>query len=185
MNARSGLANGAWRVGAALMALGLTLGLLETVFPEVQIPLIGLLLSALSLLSFLIHEAGHQVFGLMGQFIGVLGGTLAQILFPLAVGALAFYRRQLVWTFFIFWLGQGLTEISRYIGDARAQQLPLFTPQTAFGGPAAIHDWNYILGTLGLLPFDRVLAALVFAAGLLVMAAAVGGCVLAVVRRSR
>jgi hypothetical protein len=173
----------AGRVGAGLLGLGLALGMAQTVFPQVQIPLIGLLLSALSLLSFLIHEAGHQVFGLLGQFMGILGGTLAQVFFPLAVGALAFYRRRLVWTFFIFWLGQGLMEISRYIGDARAQQLQLFAPQTAFGGPPAIHDWNYLLGALGLLPFDHALAALVYLIGLLVMAVALGGCVLGVLRR--
>lgn len=183
MNGQSAFTNGVRRVGAALLALGLALGLVETVFPQVQIPLVGLLLSALSLLSFLIHEAGHAVFGLLGTFIGVLGGTLAQMLFPLAVGALAYTRRQPVWAFFIFWLGQGLTEISRYMGDARAQQLPLFAPQTAFGGAAPTHDWAYLLGTLGLLPFDHVLAALVYAAGLLVMALALAGCVLVVLKR--
>ena len=123
MSSYRGLTTWARRAGAALLALGLALGLVETVFPQVQIPLIGPLLSALSLLSFLIHEAGHGVFGWLGQFIGFLGGTLAQILFPLAVGALAIYRRQVVGAFFIFWLGQGLTEIARYIGDARAQRI--------------------------------------------------------------
>ena len=101
----------------------------------------------------------------------------------MAVGALAIYRRQVVGAFFIFWLGQGLTEIARYIGDARAQQLPLFAPQTAFGGAAPTHDWNYLLGALGLLSFDHVLAVLVYALGLLVMLIALGGCILAVVRR--
>lgn len=175
------MAVGSWRdglrrAGAGLLALGLGLGLVQTVFPQVQIPLIGLLLSALSLLGFLIHEAGHPLFGLLGTFLGVLGGTLAQMLFPLAVGLLAYYRRRLVWTFFIFWLGQGLTEIARYIADARAQQLKLFAPQTAFGGAAPVHDWNYLLGQLGLLPADQVLGALVFGVGVVVMLAAVGGC---------
>jgi hypothetical protein len=183
LNLKDGLAFGLRRMGAVLLALGLALGLVETVFPQVQIPLIGLLLSALSLLSFLIHEAGHPLFGLLGAFIGALGGTLAQLLFPLGVGALAFSRRQLVWTFFIFWAGQGLTEISRYIGDARAQQLPLFAPQTVFGGASPTHDWNYLLGALGLLPYDHVLAAVVFAAGLLLMALAVAGCMWAGLKR--
>jgi hypothetical protein len=179
------LSVGLRRAGAALLGVGLALGFVETVFPQVQIPLIGLLLSALSLLSFLIHEVGHPLFGLLGAFLGALGGTLAQLLFPLGVGALAFSRRQLIWTFFIFWAGQGLTEISRYIGDARAQQLHLFAPLTVFGGPSPTHDWNYLLGVLGLLPFDRVLAALAYAAGLLVMALAVAGCAWAVIKQKK
>ena len=33
---------------------------------------------------FLIHEAGHPIFGIFGEFIGVAGGSLLQVLVPLA-----------------------------------------------------------------------------------------------------
>jgi hypothetical protein len=159
------------------MALFLILAAVTTFFPKIQLFPVNLLLSALSLLSFVIHEAGHIVFGLLGTFIGVLGGTLAQLLFPATVGALAWYRRRRVTAmFFAFWIGQGLTEIARYIGDARSQQLQLFSPQTAFGGGSPLHDWNYLLGTLHLLSFDQIIAGLVTGLGILVMLAAILYC---------
>lgn len=34
----------------------------------------------------LFHEAGHVFFGLFGQTIGMLGGTLGQLVFPVAAG---------------------------------------------------------------------------------------------------
>jgi hypothetical protein len=167
------------RISAAGMAIFLSLAILETIFPSIQVPLVNLLLAALSLLSFLIHEAGHPIFGLLGFFIGALGGTLAQVLFPLGVGCLAFWqKRPITAMFFAFWLGRGLTEISTYIGDARSQSLPLFSPQSAFGGPEPIHDWHYLLGTLGLLPFDHWIAGGVYGLGVLIMAFALAYCCL-------
>ena len=36
----------------------------------------------ISSLNIFFHEAGHWIFGLFGQFIGVLGGTLGELLMP-------------------------------------------------------------------------------------------------------
>jgi hypothetical protein len=165
------------------MMLFLILATMTTLFSQIQIFPINLLLSALSLLSFVIHEVGHPVFGLLGTFIGVLGGTLAQLLFPFTVGTLAWVRRQRVSAmFFAFWVGQGLTEISRYIGDARSQQLKLFSPQTVFSGEAPLHDWTYLLGALNLLPFDHIIAGLVYGLGVVVMLAAILYCLKVAIR---
>ena len=68
----------------------------------------------------------------------------------------------------LWWLGQNCWNISVYIKDARAQELPLV------GGGE--HDWNYLLGRLGLLARDQAISrAIVFLGVLLVLASAAWG----------
>ena len=61
----------------------------------------------------------------------------------------------------------------RYAADARAQMVPLVSP---FGG-APGHDWNYLLGTLGLLGRDQVIRGTFHVAGILTMGAGLLGAV--------
>ena len=49
--------------------------------------------SVLHLTNLVFHEAGHVIFALFGRFMGVLGGSLLQVLVPL-VAAAAFLRQQ-------------------------------------------------------------------------------------------
>jgi hypothetical protein len=110
-----------------------------------------------------IHETGHLVFGLFGEFIGILGGTLMQLLLPIAF-AISFYRKgdRHAATVAIWWVAQNLWSIARYIGDAQAQELPLVG--------AGEHDWAYLLEETGLLEHDHVMALLVRIAGFLICA---------------
>jgi len=104
-----------------------------------------------------IHELGHVVFMPFGQTMGVLGGSLAQVLAPIA--SVAVFLRQRDWfaiSFCFLWLGSSLFELARYVGDARALELPLVSP---FGGDP-IHDWHFLLGNAGLLRWDATFAAL-------------------------
>lgn len=98
----------------------------------------------------LIHEAGHVVFGSMGQTMAVVGGTILQLVFPLAF-AYYFWRRGRRFEAAVcgVWASESLMYTARYLGDARAQDLPLI------GGH--IHDWNYLLGQAGLLERAEVL----------------------------
>ncbi len=121
-----------------------------------------------------IHELGHFVFGLMGEFIGTLGGTLLQCLVP--IGSMAMFLRQR--DFFAIavcfgWLSTNLFDVATYAGDARAMELPLVSP----GAGDVIHDWNYLLGQTGLLKADQTIAFLFRACGVLTMLAclAAGG----------
>lgn len=117
-----------------------------------------------------IHEAGHIVFGPLGDFMGVAGGTILQLAAPLVSGVL--FRRQRDWFGIAVagcWLSINLFDVARYAGDARAQALPLVSPTS--GDP--IHDWGYMLGRLGMLHDDlaiargiRALAVLTMLAGL-------------------
>lgn len=115
------------------------------------------------------HEAGHLFFVWFGSdILTVLGGTLFQILCPLAVGA-AFLRQKDYYgiSVALFWIGINLAEIAPYVADARTQLLPLVSP---FPG-APIHDWGFLLGRAGLLDHDQLVARAFHDAGIVTMAA--------------
>ena len=118
-----------------------------------------------------IHETGHLVFAPFGEFVGVAGGTLFQLIMPLVfVGY--FWRRgdRHAASVALWWVGQNGGHIAYYLADARAQELPLV------GGGE--HDWNYLLGRMGLLAHDQGIAHGVVAFGvLLVLASATLGLV--------
>lgn len=72
------------------------------------------------------HEAGHLLFGYFGEFMLVIGGTMGQLLVPLAIGAyfitrLEFYSAVVA----LFWVGQSFLNISVYVKDAAAMDLPM------------------------------------------------------------
>jgi hypothetical protein len=110
-----------------------------------------------------IHETGHLVFGPFGEFIGALGGTLLQLLFPLAF-VWYFLRRgdRHAATVAGWWVAQNLWNIAVYVQDAQAEELPLV------GGGE--HDWAYLLGELGLLEHDHFIGQLVRFLGVLIFA---------------
>jgi len=117
------------------------------------------------------HEMGHLIFAFFGQFICVLMGSGTQILIPIIVIVL-FYKQQR--DFFGmavggFWLSFSLFELARYVGDARAQELPLVN----IGGGDAEHDWYYLLSHMHMLSFDHGLAFLIRVVALIVGAASV------------
>lgn len=117
-----------------------------------------------------IHEAGHIVFGPFGEFAGVAGGSLFQVLVPTAFVAYFAWRRDPFAAFVIlFWVSQSLFNVAVYVADARAQVLPLV------GGEYVIHDWARMLSRLGLLQQDTVIADVVRAIGASGWIAAFGG----------
>ncbi len=108
------------------------------------------------------HEAGHPLFGLLGERLEVYGGTLGQLVFPVAALCVFWRRREAVSTAVcVAWLADNLFNIARYMGDARAKLLPLV------GGldPEYSHDWDIILRRWGLLNLDTTLALVLRCAG--------------------
>jgi hypothetical protein len=69
-----------------------------------------------------------------------------------------------------WWAGQNLLDLAPYIADARALQLVLLGGRT--GAEVEGHDWEYLLGQLGWLRFDRTLGLAAHRLGLLIMVAA-------------
>jgi hypothetical protein len=116
-----------------------------------------------------IHETGHLVFAFDGETLAVLGGTLFQLIVPVAF-VVALWRAgdRHGATVPLWWVGQNCWNISVYIRDARAQELPLV------GGGE--HDWAMLLGQWDMLSRDGALADAVHLFGVvLYLVAIVGG----------
>ena len=113
-----------------------------------------------------IHETGHLVFAVFGQTLAVLGGTLLQLLLPAAF-IIALWRSgdRHGATVPLWWMGQNCWNISVYIKDARAQELPLV------GGGE--HDWTFLLEQWGWLDQDQAIGGAVYLLGALLYAASV------------
>jgi len=122
--------------------------------------------SFLDRVNLIAHEAGHLLFGYMGQFIGICGGTIGQLLVPAAI-AFYFYARREFYSaaVVVFWFGQNMFNISAYVKDASAMALPL----VSIGGGDAIHDWNYLLRTLHILNWDQAIGNVIYGLGILII----------------
>lgn len=100
-----------------------------------------------------VHEAGHLVFSAFGETLTILGGSAFQVIVPLAfVAYFARTKQGYAAAVTTSWVGVNLLNVARYIGDARAQELPLL------GGEDSIHDWWYLLINWDLLPRDTAIA---------------------------
>ena len=117
-----------------------------------------------------IHEAGHIIFSPFGEFIMIAGGSLFQVIMPaLFVGYFLYQRQYYSAALVLFWVGESILNVSVYAGDAQALQLPLL------GGQDSMHDWNYLLTSLNLLPATNVVAGVIRALGTItILTAALG-----------
>jgi hypothetical protein len=116
------------------------------------------------------HEFGHLFWMLFGEWMGVAGGSLTQLLIP--VGAAAVVLRSRDWfgaAICGVFLATSLGELSWYIADARTLELDL----VSFSEDGGIHDWNYLLHSTGLIRHDQTLARLARLTGGLVLLASV------------
>jgi len=126
----------------------------------------GAILGFLHMIDLVFHEAGHVVFGFFGRFVGVLGGSLNQILVPLACTVAFVVKRQVAAAAVtLFWTGQSLADVAVYVADGKAMALPLLAD-------GLIHDWNFVLGTLGWLDYAGRLGGIIFGLGVVTMLAA-------------
>ena len=125
---------------------------------------LGLFIDAVNMVT---HEAGHPLFGYLGETMHLWGGTILQLFIPAALCFTFIRMRELMGTTFCAWLFfENFLGIAIYMADARAQELPLVSAEGG-GDDAIIHDWNAIFGQLGLLPHDTQIAAVVKAIGYL------------------
>lgn len=105
-------------------------------------------------ISFGIHEIGHLLFSPLGKFLMVAGGTITELAAPVAAGFILLRQRDYFGLSVTgCWLSYCSFSVAKYMGDARAQNLPLLglsdQPE---------HDWHYLLSTIGLLNADTALA---------------------------
>lgn len=106
-----------------------------------------------------IHEGGHLLFRYLGETLSVLGGTFLQLFVPLALALYFRHQRQVYGTAFAaFFFFENFLNISTYMADARAQELPLVTVGDA---DFVMHDWFLLFSKCGLLAHDTGVAAVV------------------------
>ena len=106
-----------------------------------------------------VHEGGHLLFGWFGPTLGLWGGTILQWLVPLMLAAYFFRERQpAAFVFCMFFFFENWLYTATYMADARAMALPLVTTGDS---DYVEHDRNTIFSSLGLLPYDTRIAAIV------------------------
>jgi hypothetical protein len=117
-----------------------------------------------------IHEAGHFIFRFFGEFMMIAGGSLFQVIMPgLFVGYFCYQRKFYSASLVLFWVGESILNVSVYAADSLALQLPLL------GGQDSVHDWNYMLSSLNLLPATARIAGVIRLLGTIVIALAATG----------
>lgn len=102
------------------------------------------------------HEFGHLLFAFGGEWIGIAGGSLTQLLVP--IGAAAAVARGKDWFGVAvcgLFLAASLGDLSWYIADAHSMDMDL----VSFSAEGAVHDWNYLLNRAGLVHLDTRLAS--------------------------
>jgi hypothetical protein len=98
----------------------------------------------------MIHETGHPLFSPFGYTMTILGGTLAELIVPLACFVYFFFKRETAGAAFCaFWFFENFLYIGTYMADARAEALPLVG--------SGDHDWNILFGQWGLLLQDEAI----------------------------
>jgi hypothetical protein len=118
------------------------------------------------------HEAGHLLFKIFGQWMYFLGGSLTQILLPLSLVIIIAKQRNWYIGAAGFWTGENMINVSIYIKDAPFRKLHLI-------GKGLIHDWNWLLSNN--LDVAESLGDIVFIIGIFFCAASiVTGIILAI-----
>ena len=141
--------------------------------------------SFLHTISIPFHEAGHVIFSPFGDLMTSLGGSLMQVLVPIAcliafetTSPNPFGAAAMCW-----WAGENLMDVAVYIDDARALKLVLIGGHT--GQEVEGHDWEHILQMTGLLYRDHAIAWTAHVVGALMMIAALVWGAALVLRDSR
>jgi hypothetical protein len=120
-----------------------------------------------------IHEAGHILFIPFGRFMTVFGGSLFQVLLPLILMAsfvLGFggsRRDNFAASLMLWWAAMAVIDVAPYIWDAFDPKMMLLGGKT--GAESDGHDWQNILGDLGMIKRAHLIAGIAHQLGLVVM----------------
>jgi len=123
-----------------------------------------------------IHEAGHVLFLPLGRFMTVLGGSLMQLLLPLLLMASFVFafggsrRDNFAASLMLWWAAAAVIDLAPYIWDAYDPRLMLLGGKT--GAESDGHDWQNILGDLGLIGRAHLIGRSAHTLGIVLMLAA-------------
>jgi hypothetical protein len=107
-----------------------------------------------------IHETGHLLFRILGEFMGIAGGSLFQVIFPAVfVGYFIWQRSYYSAAIVLLWVGQSILNVWVYASDAVVMQLVLTSGFT--GSEGSFHDWNYLLTATGLINSTKTVAGII------------------------
>ncbi len=108
-------------------------------------------------INLLIHEGGHGVFRIFGEFMHFAGGTIMQLLIPFLF-IITYWRLQnkFIVQLSMVWFGESMMNIAVYVADARARKLPLL------GGNKVRHDWTVLLHKINMLHLDLQIAEIIY-----------------------
>jgi len=100
----------------------------------------------------MIHEVGHTMFSWAGYYTMLLGGTLLQLIVPLAF-TLFFVRKGQTTAVACaaFWFFENFLYVATYMADARRSALPLVGADES--------DWTILFTHWGVLQNDLTIAA--------------------------
>ena len=100
----------------------------------------------------MIHEVGHPAFSWAGYYTMILGGTLMQLIVPIAC-TLVFIRRgeTTAVAATAFWTFENLLYVAAYMADARRSAIPLVG--------ADERDWTILFTHWGVIQHDLTIAA--------------------------
>lgn len=111
-----------------------------------------------------IHETGHLLFRILGEFMGIAGGSLFQVILPLVFALYFTWQRSYYSAAIVMlWVGQSVLNVWVYASDAVVMQLVLTSGFT--GSEGSFHDWNYMLERTGLLSSTKTVAGIIRFAG--------------------
>jgi hypothetical protein len=133
--------------------------------------------SFMHLINLPFHEFGHILFMPLGEFMMILGGSLFQVLLPLALMCVFIFKQHdtFAGSIMLWWCGQSFIDVSPYIADAQYRALPLVG-----GGGEESHDWGNLLTMMNALDSTHTVANFSFGIGtiLILVALAWGGWIL-------
>lgn len=107
------------------------------------------------------HEYGHLFFRPFGAAWIMIGGSLFQILAPLAPLAYFLVRQRdnFAASLMLWWSGQNCLDVAPYVADAPTRILPLIT------GSDEAHDWGNLLTLTDKMEYAGLFARLFFGLG--------------------
>lgn len=118
-----------------------------------------------------IHEAGHIFFRILGEFMGIAGGSLFQIIVPIVFfGYFIYHKKPFSASIVLFWVGNNFLDVYVYANDAQMMRLPLLSGLT--GAEGGFHDWNYLLTEMNLIDKTYLIAKIIRFTGTLITVAA-------------
>lgn len=133
--------------------------------------------SFMHLINLPFHEFGHIFFMPFGEFMMILGGSLFQVLLPLALMCVFVFKQRdtFAGSIMLWWCGQSFIDVSPYIADAEYRALPLVG-----GGGEESHDWGNLLTMMDALDKTQAIANCSFVVGavLIIVALVWGGLIL-------